>query len=112
MAIVPVVIGGRSYSLACRDGEEPRLRELAAFLDVKAGEVSAGLGAVSEQRLLLMAGILAADELFELRATGGAAPAPLPAPSPAPPYDAARLEALVARAEAIADALERGLGDA
>ena len=48
---------------------------------------------MSEPRLLLMAGILVADELFEMRK---GAPAP----------DLSRFEALAKRVEALADAAE------
>ena len=55
---------------------------------------------MSEPRLLLMAGTIVADELFEARRPGGGGAAAT---------DLARLEALAAKAEAIAEALEMGL---
>ena len=67
MGQVNVQIGGRSYSLACGDGEEDHLSGLASHLDRKTAELQAALGQMSEPRLLLMAGILIADELHELR---------------------------------------------
>ena len=68
MGAITVNIGGRAYSLACRDGEEPRLIQLASHLSYKADELTESLGQMSEPRLLLMAGILVTDELFDLRA--------------------------------------------
>lgn len=68
MGAITVNIGGRAYSLACRDGEEPRLIQLATHLSHKADELTDSLGQMSEPRLLLMAGILVTDELFDLRA--------------------------------------------
>jgi cell division protein ZapA len=94
MAQITVQIGGRGYPLACRDGEEGHLRELAAHLQRKADELAGTLGTMSEPRLLLMAGILVADELSEMRKTG-----------PAP--DLTRFEALAAKVEALADSLDR-----
>ena len=93
MAQIDVQIAGRSYPLACRDGEEAHLAALAAQLQAKADELATALGTMSEPRLLLMAGILVADELSELRKAGGHP-------------DLGRLEALAARAETLADALE------
>lgn len=98
MGQINVQIGGRSYPLACRDGEEARLTRLTQHLARKADDLTAALGQMSEPRLLLMAGILVCDELFELREAG-----PLPAPSPS------TIEALLAiadRIEALARALE------
>lgn len=93
MASVSVTIGGRTYPLACRDGEETHLTALAQHLQDKADELGAALGTLSEPRLLLMAGILVADELFELRKASGQP-------------DLTALAALAARVEALADAAE------
>lgn len=95
MGQVSVVIGGRSYPLSCRDGDEPHLRELAAGIAAKADSLATQLGQMSEARLLLMAALMIADDLHEARKGHfGAAP-----PDP-------RLAALVTRVEALADALQ------
>lgn len=94
MAEVVVRVGGRAYPLSCRAGEEAHLTELARVLDAKAAEVGGALGATGEARLLLMAGLLVADDLLGARAGGP------------PPVDLDRLAALAARAEALAAALE------
>ncbi len=65
MGQLNVSIGGRSYPLACRDGEEDRLRKLAAHVDSKATELTGALGQMSEPRLLLMSAILIADQHFD-----------------------------------------------
>ncbi len=93
MAEIKVSIAGRTYPLACRDGEEAHLQALAGHLQSKADELATALGTMSEPRLLLMAGILVADELSELRKASGHP-------------DLSRLESLAARAEALASALE------
>ena len=80
MGAIPVNIAGREYSLACRDGEEPRLLQLASHLSGKADELTGSLGQMSEPRLLLMAGILVTDELFDLRAAPADAGAAISAP--------------------------------
>ncbi|MFZ5608585.1 MAG: cell division protein ZapA [Pseudomonadota bacterium] len=71
MAQITVDIGGAAYKLACRDGEEERLRALAVYVDQKAQDLTLTLGQVGETRLLLMSALLVADELFEQRERGG-----------------------------------------
>lgn len=96
MADVLVSVGGHAYRLACRDGEEPALRAAARLLDSRAGQLAASLGALTESRLLLMAGLMVAGERLE------GAPASYAEHAP----DCERLERLSARLEALADRLE------
>lgn len=65
MATVNVQVNGRSYSVSCDDGEENHLHELAAYLNRKVVELASGVGQVGESRLLLLAGLLIADELSD-----------------------------------------------
>ena len=62
MPLVNVMVNGRAYTIACDEGEEAHLRELAATVDAKAREVLASVGQVGDTRLLLMAALLMADE--------------------------------------------------
>ncbi len=62
MPLVNVMVNGRAYTIACDDGEEDHLRELAATVDAKAREVLSSVGQVGDTRLLLMAALLMADE--------------------------------------------------
>ena len=62
MPLVNVMLNGRAYTIACDDGEEDHLRELAATVDAKAREVLGSVGQVGDTRLLLMAALLMADE--------------------------------------------------
>jgi cell division protein ZapA len=39
MPLVNVMVNGRAYTIACDDGEEDHLRDLAATVDAKAREV-------------------------------------------------------------------------
>ena len=89
MAAVAIDVGGRQYSINCRDGGEDHLRAVAARVDAKAREAAAAVGHVNEARQLLLAALLLADE-------NAASP-------PAPDIDLARL---ADRLEAIADSLE------
>ena len=63
MAQVTVTINAKSYTLACDDGEEKHLSELARDIDRRVVKLKAELGAGDEPRLLLMAGLLVADDL-------------------------------------------------
>lgn len=65
MAQINVDIAGKTYPLTCAEGDQDRLRKLAAYVDGKATELTGQLGHVSETRLLLMAAVLIADELHD-----------------------------------------------
>ncbi len=67
MAQVAVTINGREYLIACEDGEEEHLLELADYLGRTVTELIQSIGQVGEARLMLMAGLLLADELSESR---------------------------------------------
>jgi cell division protein ZapA len=97
--MVDLTIAGRTYQVACREGEEDSLRAAARLVDGKSREALAGLGTLSEARQFLFASLLLADQLVDDKPQ--AAVAPTPAPAPAEP-DAA----LILRAEALADRLE------
>lgn len=72
MAQISVTINGKLYPLACADGEEERLSNLAAYVDSKTKDIAGKLGHVSEARLILMAALLIADELHDsLEGQGG-----------------------------------------
>jgi len=71
MPLVNVMINGRAYTIACDDGEETHLKDLAAHVDAKAREVLGSVGQVGETRMLLMAALLIADEHHDLVAKLG-----------------------------------------
>lgn len=84
MAQINIMVGGRAYALACRDGEEDRLTKLANHINHKAEDLSNTLGQMAEPRMLLMSALLVADELFETKEKVGkpvveANPDPTPA---------------------------------
>ncbi|MEI9888638.1 MAG: cell division protein ZapA [Rhizomicrobium sp.] len=68
MPLVNVMVNARAYTIACDDGEEDHLRELAAHVDGKVKELLGSVGQVGDQRLLLMAALLIADEHHEVSA--------------------------------------------
>ncbi|SEA16494.1 cell division protein ZapA [Rubrimonas cliftonensis] len=94
MATLDVSVGGRSYQLACEDGQEKRLAELARVVDAELRALAAQIGAVGEARLLLMAALVLADRLSDAETAA--------APEDFSGIDAAtaRLERLVADAGA------------
>ncbi len=65
MPLVNVLVNGRAYTVACDEGEEDHLRELGAFLDKRVRELTTSVGQVGDSRLILMAGLVVADELSE-----------------------------------------------
>jgi cell division protein ZapA len=67
MAQVTVMIAGRSYRMACGDGDEPRLERLAAQLDGKIEELRGAFGEIGDMRLHVMAALTIADELDETK---------------------------------------------
>ena len=95
-SLIDLNIAGRSYQVACREGEEENLRSAARLVDGKSREALAGLGTLSEARQFLFASLLLADQLIDK--SPDAAPA---VATPAPPDPA-----LVERAEALANRLE------
>jgi cell division protein ZapA len=67
MPLVNVMVNSRAYAIACDEGEEEHLKELAGHVDVKMRELTASVGQVGDQKLLLMAAVLITDELFDAR---------------------------------------------
>ena len=116
MGQVAVTINTRNYKIACEDGQEQHLAMLAEFLDGKVGELIGEVGQIGDTRLLLMAGLLVADELSDTReelddlrealaaARAGSAPGPA---DPDGAATASSLQSLAQRIDAIAAGLER-----
>jgi cell division protein ZapA len=67
VAHVQVTIAGRSYRMACGDGEEKHLEALAAAFDGRIGEMRASFGEIGDMRLHVMAALTMADEMAETR---------------------------------------------
>lgn len=67
MGQVTVTIAEKIYRIACNDGEEPHLIELASELDIKIGEIRAAFGEIGDSRLTVMACITFMDEREDLK---------------------------------------------
>ncbi|MGL4309064.1 MAG: cell division protein ZapA [Paracoccaceae bacterium] len=61
MPDMTVTIGGRDYTVACREGEEHFLQSAARMLDAEAQTLIDQIGRMPEARMLLMAGLMLAD---------------------------------------------------
>ena len=71
MAQVDVSVNGQSYRIACEDGQEDRLVDLAAMVDEKVIGLVNQIGQVGSNRLLVMAALSIADELVDLKNEAG-----------------------------------------
>ncbi|MGE5387747.1 MAG: cell division protein ZapA [Hyphomicrobiales bacterium] len=67
MAAVIVNIAGRTYRLSCDDGEEPRLEQLARYVEGKIYAMRDSFKEVGEPRLVVMAALAIADEAEDAR---------------------------------------------
>jgi cell division protein ZapA len=73
MPQVSIQIANRIYELACGDGEEGRVQELAAYVDEKVGALRRQLPGAPEIKLMIFASLLLADESREARGIAKAA---------------------------------------
>lgn len=62
MPQVEIEVGGRTFEVACQEGEEAHLRSAAALLDAEAQAISGAIGRLPESQMLLMAGLMLADK--------------------------------------------------
>ncbi|MEJ8560349.1 cell division protein ZapA [Yoonia sp. GPGPB17] len=126
MPQVEIEIGGRTFEVACQEGEEHFLHSAATMLDAEAAHLADQIGRVPEARMLLMAGLMLADKtagledrVRELEAQAAkmrvdmetlqAQPAPEPVRVEVPVVPATVTDALAeiaARAEALAEQVE------
>ncbi len=67
MAQVTVTIDGKQYRMACDEGQEEHLIELASRFDRYVAHLKGSFGEIGDQRLTVMAGIMVMDELAELQ---------------------------------------------
>ena len=67
MPQVNVTINGRSFRMACEDGEEAHLLRLAEDLDQRIARLRTRFGEIGDTRLTVMAALTLADELAETK---------------------------------------------
>jgi len=131
MPEVEITIGGRTFEVACQEGEEKYLHSASKMLDTEAQVLAEQVGRIPEARMLLMAGLMLADKTAGLedklreaedRASGYLSElrmlkdAPPPQPErvevPVVPTDVTEsLQEIAARAESLARDVEDKVGD-
>jgi cell division protein ZapA len=67
MPQISVTINGRQFRMACENGEEARLTNLAADLDARIATLRTRFGEIGDTRLTVMAALALADELSEVK---------------------------------------------
>jgi cell division protein ZapA len=67
MPQVTVTIANRTYRMACGEGEEAHLEQLAALFDGKIEDMRGAFGEIGDMRLHVMAALTLADDLGEAR---------------------------------------------
>ena len=102
MSNVTLSIGGRSYTVACAEGEENHVLGLGSLIDGKLAAMGEMSGQ-AETRMLLFASLLLADELHEANGAKAAVAAP---PAQIAPAMALRLDELATSLENLAKRLE------
>ena len=65
MAQVMLDIGGRPHAVACRDGEESRVRLLGAMVAERWATADRAAGGLSTERAMLFVALMLADDLDE-----------------------------------------------
>jgi cell division protein ZapA len=104
MAQVTVTVNGRRYDISCDDGQETHVFRLAEEVDRRVAQLVANVGQVGDARLLLLAGLVLADQIEDLRKELAGVRAG------APPGEALTSEAAASSDGQLGDAL-RGLAE-
>ncbi len=109
MAQVTVRINGYSYTVGCEDGQEGHLMAMAAQVESRIDSIKALGSSSGENRLLVLAALLMADELHDTRIELDQLRAALPIRARAKPdaETTKRIARMAARAEQIANGLEQ-----
>lgn len=66
MPQVVINIGGRSFEVACQEGEESYLQQAASLIDAEATVLTSQIGRMPEAQMLLMASLMLADKTVGL----------------------------------------------
>lgn len=102
MAQVTLRINGYAYTIGCQDGEEKHLEAMGAEVSRRIDGVRLAAGPSGEARMLVMAALLMADDIFEMRSRLEA----VAGPQKADPKLGRKLSRMAKRAEEIAEGLE------
>jgi len=64
MPEVAINLGDKKFTVTCQPGEESALESAASLLNDEASYLVSEIGQLSEQKLLLMSGLMLADKMF------------------------------------------------
>ena len=65
MSEVKISLNGRIYDIGCDPGQEPRVLELAAYIDQRLQQIARSGAAYSDAHLFVLTSLVLADELFD-----------------------------------------------
>jgi cell division protein ZapA len=65
MSHINVTINGRQYRMACEEGQEARLLQLAEGFEARIGSLRGKFGEIGDARLTVMAALMVSDELID-----------------------------------------------
>lgn len=71
MKQVEVIVCNQRFSLACDDGQEPHLLQLADEVSARAQKIADSQPKAKESQILLMTCLMLADELYDARTEAG-----------------------------------------
>ncbi len=66
MTEVDLIIGGRTFVIACEEDEQAKVKEAAELINTEAEEIQAQLGRLPESKMLLLSALLISDRLIDL----------------------------------------------
>jgi len=65
MSHINVTINGRQFRMACEEGQEARLLQLAEGFETRIGSLRGKFGEIGDARLTVMAALMVSDELID-----------------------------------------------
>ena len=66
MIEVELVIGGRTFVIACEENEQEKVKKAAELINNEAEEIQAQLGRLPESKMLLLSALMIADRVIEV----------------------------------------------
>ena len=66
MTELEISIGGRSFSVACDNEEQEKVKEAAALINEEADSIQSQLGRLPESKMLLLSALMIADRLVDV----------------------------------------------
>ncbi len=101
MAVVAITVDGQKYNLSCDDGQEARLLSFGQMLDKKASMIRRSFPQIADNMLLVMVGVLMAEEISLLKE----GKTPVAESGEIPPNLLEQLENIAAKIDSLADSL-------